>query len=383
MSLAIANKCTKGEKVESINRRRNIDNLQREVVQDRYLRQDSHRDTQLIHMSEKYASRIDLGAWARESRDFTFYTLRDKVRGELGCSMEEAHEIAHKLEENIAYAVYRAADVRIRPEVAKALRRAAKHLESIAGNEQACAALIDKLEAELSSGLVDETAKLEAYGLTREQAAGMAVQLKNFGAGRAVRKMESRPGLAMYKAEALHLSDFRAALLRRAGELRSLAKDLPHDRSLPVFERFPELTRGLRQEADKHSFLAYVLDNHEKMYALEKGEMHNLGRMRNNCLDDKWLKRCMLDIGTAIGAKLARVPGIGNALTAIGCAASIETLMAEDQLSRKPSQLSYLAGGMSEKQYLQESHRADSELGQDIVISILYDAAMCVLGAAI
>ncbi|HUU03958.1 MAG TPA: hypothetical protein VM425_21155 [Myxococcota bacterium] len=369
--------------MESINRNRNVDNVQKDVVRDRYLSHDSHRDAQLIHMYEKYASRIDLGAWARESRDLSFIMLRKNVHDELGCSMKEAHEIAQHLEENIGYAVYRAADMKIRPVVAGALRNAAERLDGIANDKQACTALLDKLEAGLSSDLRDETAKLQAYGLTREQAAGMAVQLKNFGSKSSMQKMLSAHGCAMYKGDSMHLADFQAALRRSAGELRALAADLPHNRSVPVFEQFPALTKGLRAGIDKHSFLAYVLDNHEKMYALEKSEMQNLGRIRSGRHGDKWVKRCMLDLGTAIGAKLAMAPGIGTAMTAIGTAGSLKSLMDADQLSRRPDELSYLARGVSEQRFLEKSHQADSELGQKIVTSILYDSAMSLAGSAI
>lgn len=360
--------------MDAVSRRPNNDSLQQEMVRDPYLQHSQSADARRIHMFNKYVSHIDPMDWARENRDIAFLQLRNKVRSEMGCSLKEAHQIAVGLERDFASALYWAVDKQLRPMAAKAMLDAADRLERLADDPQACSELLDSSAERLSSDLGDQTAKLQAYGLTREQAAGLAIQLKNFGPIRTMHKLLSPGGLSMHKSDPMSLADFQQSLRRSAEEMRSFTADLRHNRSRPMLETFPAFAQGFRQGIDNDSFLAYVLDNHATIRGWEKRELDNLARCREGLHSEKWLKNSLKNAGTAVGVWVAKAPAAGNLATCISVANDLEEVMDADRQARRPDELSYLAGGMSEQIFLEKSHQADHDLGVAIFGAILENA---------
>jgi hypothetical protein len=358
----------------SVDRRLDTDGIQQELVRDLYLQHSQSADARRIHMFNKYVSRIDPMDWARENRDIAFLELRNKVRSEMGCSLKEAHQIAVGLERDFASVLYWAVDRMLRPMVAEALVGAADRLERLADDPQTCKELLQKIVEELSSDLGDQTAKLQAYGLTREEATGLAIHLKNFGLNRTMRELVSPGGLSMHKSDPMCLADFQQSLRRSAGEMRTLAANLQRNRSVPVLEIFPAFAEGLSQGIDSNSFLAHVMDNHASIRGWEKRELDNLARCREGIHSEKWLKNCLKNAGTAVGTWLAKAPAVGNLTTCISVASDLKEVMDDDRKARRPVELSYQIGGMSEKVFLEKSRQADHDLGVAIFGVVLENA---------
>jgi len=360
------------------------DQILTRLVKDPYLQQDLNvEDQHLLHVANKFVDQVDLGNWARQSRDLAYLSLREKVSREFGCDTRKANKIAVRFERYLAYAVYRKADGLVREQAGKILTEAAGQLEKVALDPDASIKLLGELVRQMPNEPKALEAELEAYGLSREKATGLALQLINKDLPKVAFDLKSDQGLCMHKTRPLGLAEFQAGLLLKARELKTLAGLLPKERSIRVFEDFPALTESLlnsAKEVDSRSFLVHALEKHAEWQQLERNELNNLAGIRHSLPQerDQLTKMILADVGTSIFSSFAGVKTFDKVLsiTQIGSSLSSEVENSDRKLGIK--RLSLLSKGMTHQQFYEAQLENKRELGKSLILQFLYRTAMAI-----
>ncbi|MBW1809567.1 MAG: hypothetical protein JRJ87_15340 [Deltaproteobacteria bacterium] len=360
------------------------DQLLTSLVKDHYLQQDLNvEDQHLLHVANKFVDQVDLGKWAKQSRDLAFLSLREKVSHEFGCDTRQADKIAVRLERYLAYAVYRKADKQVREQASKILAQTAGQLEKVALEPDACIKLLGELKRQVPDEPKALEAELEAYGLSREKATGLALGLINKDLSKVASDLKSDQGLCMHKTKPLGLAEFQAGLLVKSQELKTLAGLLPKERSIRVFEDFPALTEGLLNAAkkvDSKSFLVHAIEKHAEWQRLERNELNNLAAIRHDLPieRDRLTKMILADVGTSIFSSFAGIKTFDKVLSVAQLGSSLDSVIENSDRKLTVKRLSLLSKGMTHQQFYEAQLENKRELGKSLILQFLYRTAMAI-----
>jgi hypothetical protein len=308
---------------------------------------------------------LDPLPWAHTGSDTVAAQLLDSVRkASPDLAPEKAREAARQAQAALADALYRRVDGLARRQAAGMLRRTARGLDRIARSPERQLQLL-----RLLSGHTDHRARianLEALGLDSDDARGLDLKLSMPGG---LERLAERGQTALHsRAEPFFLSDFSASLLGSAARLRTLALRMDGDRSLHVFDQFPELARGLLRGRSGRSFLVETVRQRFERHALH-AKLDRIAGVVGAILQ-------------TIGAGLLGPLESGVNLAVGG--ASIGSAMADIEESWQGALASAASGGMSDADFKVANHnhnRAQVLLGATAVTYGIKHADAAVDGA--